>query len=204
MFELWEVLRMQIDQSSHKPISIHELYTEDVLNPQDTIPIIPTLSARNTILSRIQRFVLAHKLSPSTIAYIASSYSWFAGTPTSPASITKLTREFLSRRDLDMNERLLAVALQSYLSFVEGMERSQNDAATEYSVRFLAPALLAKDFRIDSDVLLWSVLMIGATGKRGSGAQKWVDIMLGAISAEYCAEKWQELERRFMPFPGVL
>jgi hypothetical protein len=147
------------------------------------------------------------------LEFLDSFFSWFHDKNRHPRTITTLPHEILNVPGLTKTERLLTVALQAYINYIERTERPGTKTVTELEIGILKSTVTELDIEllkrtvgasqsfmhIDEEVLMWACLMVKATTDSGSDAQRWVDTVFSFKKFDYGRQ--EHLEARFLPFP---
>ncbi|KIW33260.1 uncharacterized protein PV07_00127 [Cladophialophora immunda] len=144
-------------------------------------------------------------LSLQCINFLQIFCEWLANNSSTPGphdSITELGHDILAMAGLSTTERVLAVAIQAYVNWLERTVRRWSNFSSEHSVK-MQIALLARKPDLDAcdgDVLAWGCLVIRDTTAPGTASWEWATKHL--LTMDLDGERETCLDRLFFSRPG--
>ncbi|OAP62654.1 hypothetical protein AYL99_01881 [Fonsecaea erecta] len=118
-------------------------------------------------------------------------------------SVTELSHDILAMAGLSTTERVLAVAIQAYVNWLERTVRHWSNFSSEHSVEMQIASLSQRSDLDDceEDALTWSCLVIRDTTPQGTGSWQWATKHLSTISLN--EEREAHLDQLFFKRPSV-
>ncbi|KAH0847640.1 hypothetical protein FOPE_00877 [Fonsecaea pedrosoi] len=207
MFESAAVLHRQQTQRSQDEAQGLKLASDSVAE----YPSLPLPRALQVKISKLPPglacLALRRRLSLQCINFLQLFCEWLADNSVTPGphdSMTELGHDILAVSGLGATERVLAVAIQAYVNWLERTVRRWCNYASEHSVE-MQIAMLAREVGLDDtcdgDALAWACLLVRDTTSRGSTSWGWATKYLAKM--DLSAEREAYLDRRFFSRPAT-
>ncbi|EXJ56026.1 hypothetical protein A1O7_08957 [Cladophialophora yegresii CBS 114405] len=215
MFESADVLRRQQTQRLRdEALGLHDRTHDSVLEYPPRVPPEALQVKISRYPAGVTTLALNSRLSIQFLSFFDIFYDWFTAATTTPGpheSMTELGHDILGAKGLSFTERLLAVAVQAYINWVERARRKWTNFSSEHAVEVQIGVLKKSgrpgtDAQADDtrDAFLWSCLMIRDTTVLESGARAWADEQLRelGVDAKGDLELQAKLDGLFFARPG--
>ncbi|KIW86439.1 hypothetical protein Z517_01836 [Fonsecaea pedrosoi CBS 271.37] len=207
MFESAAVLHRQQTQRSQDEAQGLKLTSDSVAE----YPSQPLPRALQVKISKLPPglacLALQRRLSLQCVNFLQLFCEWLADNSVTPGphdSMTELGHDILAVDGLSATERVLAVAIQAYVNWLERTVRRWCNYASEHSVETQI-AILAREVGLDDtcdgDALAWACLLVRDTTSRGSAPWGWATKYLAKMALG--AEREAYLDRRFFSRPAT-
>ncbi|KIY04211.1 uncharacterized protein Z520_00904 [Fonsecaea multimorphosa CBS 102226] len=186
MFESAAVLHRQQTQRSQDEAQGLQLSNDSFVE----YPSKPFPQALRAKISKyppgLARLAFDCRLSLQCINFLEIFCQWLANNSSSPGphdSMTELAHDVLAMSGLNTTERVIAVAIQSYVNWLERTVRRWSNFSSEHNVTMQIASLNQKsDLEdCDEDALAWACLMIRDTNPQGTGSWQWATKGLSAM-----------------------
>jgi hypothetical protein len=215
MFESADVLRRQQTQRIHdEALGLPVVTHDSVLEYPSRVPPEALRLKIPRYPAGVAALALKSRLSVQFLNFFDVFYGWFTATTATPGpheSMTELGHDILGMKGLSFVERVLAVAIQAYINWVERTRRKWTNFSSEHEVEVQIGVLKKKKNRGPEtnapgddgrDAFLWSCLMIRDTTVLGSGARAWADEQLNEMGMDEEDEREAEVDGLFFARPG--
>lgn len=162
---------------------------------------IPPIMGKNisSFPSGFRRLALANQISPYMAYYLGKVFKWFNDLFKTEDVIAAPTYEAESSPNSSITEQVLAIGLQAFLDYLQGVKLHTTDKSFDWSLQKLGDSIM----ECDKDTLTWTCMMLAATLPEDVDPWPWVNRALANFQITVRSGRRIDLSKIFLPVPEL-